>query len=115
MVWLYWILGWIVCGITAAGLINADFKRSIPYASIDKRKHDLNIAIWMGMLGGPAVLFLALLVGAYLSGWSLTYKDKLPPNRNSLGKCPVCFFSGYTNFPLYCKHPNCPNKERKLY
>lgn len=79
-----WIFGhpysvaliWEVCGLLAAGTINANARARFPSLNTYRdRRSTLVMALSLGVTGGAVVLLLSIpFTGAWQDGWSLTMK-----------------------------------------
>lgn len=64
---------WVVCGVLAAGLLNADLRyRPDPRRTLHNARADWGFAMAIGLFGGPiAFVFASIITGFGASGWSL--------------------------------------------
>lgn len=67
------IIGWIVCGIFAAGGLFATMQGD--FSSDESTREDLGVALLIGLAFGPVALVLSIfLSGFYEHGWRLRWK-----------------------------------------
>lgn len=68
------VVGWVLCGIIAAGGTNANFRAEFQdlYESPHHAREGLGFSLLWGIVGGPISLVVSFaMTGGYAGGWTL--------------------------------------------
>ena len=81
------VFGWGLCAFFASGVFIRDFQGRWPRIAQERYRQHLGMAIFIGMLGGPISIFIALCVSGFCEfGWGFNRYPAAAPKEPARGE-----------------------------